>query len=293
MEVVLDHDREWNQEIREGNDGGNPSGPHRLHWRQYREISCQSKTGTNINTDDFFSNGHVTISFDVIGLTSNQVSTTRVVSKCQKRWSDCFDTIFQCFEKKTEQSNSGYRCFAQNSRILSVGQVEHGCIICQKEEDLRRDFSIVWIHSLLIPSCTRSLWRKTHQSHIARQRVVTERLRRAHVPRWKLQRYAFDHSIWFDSGWQRRQERETCGVLYGPWTQCSSIIIERGITTWRSPGWQCTNTFGKYTKTQCIGVIWGLLVVKDCSSIKRDHLLQPFICDCIEKVVIRKSGEEL
>ena len=90
---------------------------------------------------------------------------------------------------------------------------------CKEEEVLRRDFSIVWIHTLLIPSCTldnsRPLWRKTYQSYIARQRVVTERLRRAHLPRWKLPRYALDHSIWIDSGVPRRQEREACGVLYG------------------------------------------------------------------------------
>ena len=42
---------------------------------------------------------------------------------------------------------------------------------------------------------------------------VTERLRRAHLPRWKFPRYALDHSIRIDSGW--RQRRETCGVLYG------------------------------------------------------------------------------
>ena len=58
------------------------------------------------------------------------------------------------------------------------------------------------------------LWRETHDSYIAGQRVVTERLCRAHLPRWKLPRYALDHSI-RNSGWQRRYERETCGVLCG------------------------------------------------------------------------------
>ena len=43
-----------------------------------------------------------------------------------------------------------------------------------------------------------------------------------------------------------------------PWTQCLSIIIESG---------------------SFFGVIWGLLRVKDCSSIKRDHPLQHFTCD--------------
>ena len=48
-------------------------------------------------------------------------------------------------------------------------------------------------------------------------------------------------------------------------------IIERGITTWRSPGLQCTNTIGKDTKTQCIGAIWGSLKENGCSSTKRDQ----------------------
>ena len=37
-----------------------------------------------------------------------------------------------------------------------------------------------------------------------------------HAPRWKLPRYAFDHSIRIGSGWQRRQEGETCGVFLRP-----------------------------------------------------------------------------
>ena len=31
-----------------------------LHWRQYTETCCKRKTETNINDDDFFSNGYVT-----------------------------------------------------------------------------------------------------------------------------------------------------------------------------------------------------------------------------------------
>ena len=70
----------------------------------------------------------------VCGLTWKQVLTTRVVSKCQKRWSDCFDTILQYFEKKTEQSNSEswHRCFFQNLRLPSIGQFEHGLNYLQR-----------------------------------------------------------------------------------------------------------------------------------------------------------------
>ena len=52
-----------------------------------------------------------------------------------------------------------------------------------------------------VPSSNpRPLWRKTHQSYIARQRVVAKRLRRVHMSRWKLTRYALDRSFnvdWF------------------------------------------------------------------------------------------------
>ena len=61
--------------------------------------------------------------------------------------------------------------------------------------------------------------------------LVSERLRRAHLPRWELPRYVLNHSIWIDSWWQRRQEKETCGVLHGSEPDVQSNIIEKGIAT--------------------------------------------------------------
>ena len=54
----------------------------------------------------------------------------------------------------------------------------------------------------------RAIQGRSGRKHIS----PTRRLRRAHLPRWKLPRSALDHSIRIDSGWRRRQERETCGV---------------------------------------------------------------------------------
>ena len=70
-----------------GMTGGNPREPHRRHWKQCREACCQSKTETNINAHDFLSDGYVTLSYPITcvsGSTSNQVSTKKAVSKCQK-----------------------------------------------------------------------------------------------------------------------------------------------------------------------------------------------------------------
>ena len=172
----------------------------------------------------------------MFGLTWNQVRTTRVVSKCQKRCSDHFDTIIQYFETKTEQSNSEswHRCFVQNLSLRSIGQFEHGCVTCNKEEDLRR-FSVgVWIHTLLISSYISEQFNATlEEKHInptlPRQRVVTERLRRAHLSRWKLTRHALDHSILVGSGWQERQERDTCGVLYGRESNVHRSLSREGL----------------------------------------------------------------
>ena len=173
----------------------------------------------------------------VSGSTSNQQSTTNILLKLRRKWPNCLDMIVLFFEMKTEQPN---------------GQFEDGWITCKKKEDTKeeipvllgsslcRDFSIPW-------SSSRPFRRKTHQSCIARQRVVTERRLRAHLSRWKLPRYALGRSIWIDSGWQ---ERETCGVLWG--------------------------CIGRDTKTQCIGVIWGLLRARGCSSIRHDQTLSSF-----------------
>ena len=49
-----------------------------------------------------------------------------------------------------------------------------------------------------------------------------------------------------------------------------NINTSSGITTWRSPELQCTNKFGKYTRTQCTGPICELLRRRDWRSVIRD-----------------------
>ena len=205
----------------------------------------------------------------VCGLTRNQVRTTRVVSKCQKRWSDCFDAILLYFEKKTEQSNSEFwrRCFVQNLRLLSISQFEHGWItwLAKKEENLRRDSSSVWIHTLLIPSYTFEQFKDTlagntsilqckfaeHINHVGSSHDTHSIIQCGLIPVAKTSR----------KGDMR------CSVQL--WIQCTSFIIEWRITTWRSQGLQCIGRIAVLSKA--ITFYNTLLAI------------------CIEKVVVLKN----
>ena len=256
-------------------------------------------------TDDFFSNGYVTISSACLEWRGTRSLSTRVVSKRQKRWSGCFDKILQYFEKKTESSNSEswHRWFVQNSRLLSIGQFEHGWITCKKEEDLRRDSSIAWIDSLLVPSYIFEQFKATLEEntlilHSQDNVLLPSDFAGLIYQRWKLPGYALDHSIWIDSRWQRRQEMETCGICsLQPWTQMFiDHYREKDYDVTKPRIAACTNTIGRYTNTQCIGVIWELLRAEGLQFYQtRSHaiilhnILPPM---CIEKVVVSKSGEE-
>ena len=50
--MFLRNDREWNEQIRDGDDGGNPRRPHRLHWEKVQGILLlkQDRNQTSIPT---------------------------------------------------------------------------------------------------------------------------------------------------------------------------------------------------------------------------------------------------
>ena len=158
-----------------------------------------------------------------------QISTT--VSKCQKRWSDCSDPIVQYVKKKTDQSNSEpwHWCFVQNSPLFSSSQFEHAWITCKKKREPKQRFQfcggfiLCWCRS--VPSNkSRPRWRKTHWSHNADQSVVTERLRRAHLPRTPS----------FNQDWSwvaKTSRKEDMRCSSRSWTKCSSINTKKGIKT--------------------------------------------------------------
>ena len=82
----------------------------------------------------------------------------------------------------------------------------------QEEVPILRESQFNW-NSSVLSSNPRPFWVYTYWSYIARQRVVAERFRRAHLSRWKLPRLALCRPVWIDSGRERRQEKEACGVL--------------------------------------------------------------------------------
>ena len=121
-----------------------------------------------------------------------------------------------------------------------------------------------------IPSSnSRPFWRKTHWSYIARQPVVTERLRRAHLSRWKLPWLAH-HPVWIDSEWEnvKKGRHAVFFTAVNPMFVDQHKEVEYDLTKPRiavyKPQLKITP---KYRK---IGVIWGLLRVKVCISIKHD-----------------------
>ena len=125
----LGDDHEWNQQTRDGDGGGNRRRPHRLHRRKVqgnfvaKARPKQTPTPTNSSPTVTSPNNQR----DWIDVEPGPFDRN-CFAKCQKRCSDCFDTILQHFEKKTEQSNSEswHRCLHQNLRLLRIGQFEHG-----------------------------------------------------------------------------------------------------------------------------------------------------------------------
>ena len=191
-------------------------------------------------------------------------------------------TILQYFVKKTEQSNSDswHRCFVQNLRLLSVGQFEHGWITSKEEEVLRRDFSIEWIHTLLIPSCTFDHFKAFLEENTLTQHCQTTCCYRGtssststtlEAPTIRTRSFNLD---WFQVAKTSRKGDMRCSLR--PWILFPFTYTSKGVTTWRSPRLQCTNTSGKCTKTKCIGVICGVLRARDCSSVKHDPTRSSF-----------------
>ena len=192
----------------------------------------------------------------VNGSTSNQESTTDTLLKFRRKWSECFDMIVLSFEKKTEQLNSKirHRCLHHIrvfSAMVNSNMAEFFAQRWSQEEILVLLGSLLCREYSILSSKSRPFWRKSIESSIARQRVVTERLRRVHLPRWKLPRHALDYPVWIDSRWEKMSSKGDRRCSSKQWILRIHIYTNSGITTWRRPELQCPNSFGKYTRTQC------------------------------------------
>ena len=143
----------------------------------------------------------------VNGSTSNRDSTTKTLLKSRRRrrssWIQNFGTDV-CLKIRVFSSlvNSNMaELFARRRWSPEEISVPLGSLFC-------RDYSIP-------PSNSKPFWRKTNSSSIARQRVITERLRRVHLPRWKFPRHVLHSSIpdWFRVE-KKDQDRQTDGILH-------------------------------------------------------------------------------
>ena len=149
---------------------------------------------------------------------------------------------------------------------------------------------------LKLSSTSRPLWRRTHQSYIARQRVVTKRLRRAHLPRWKLPRRALDYSIWIDSRWQDVEKGRHAVFLTAVNRMKSDHFRERDYDLTKPRIAVYKNNW----KIQQNALSWCNLRIAQSRGLQfyqtRTNaiiLYNTLLGMCIEKVVIRKPAEEL
>ena len=83
---------------------------------------------------------------------------------------------------------------------------------------LRRDFSIVWIHTLLTPSCTFEQFKAALEENTSIRHWKTMCCYRATSPSTSTTLEAptirTQYSIWIDSGWQRRQSSTAVNPTY-------------------------------------------------------------------------------
>ena len=125
-------------------------------------------------------------------------------------------------------------------------------------------------NSSFLSSNSRPFWWKTHWSYIARQGVVTERLRRAQLSRWKLPWLTLHNPVWIDSGWEKMSRKKRLAVFFtavNPMFVDQHKEVEYHLTKPRIAVYRNKWKVHQHT-VSC--VIWGLLRVKDCSSIKHD-----------------------
>ena len=188
----LGDDHEWNKQVAEMTE---------------ESMTLETVPGNrllkqDINADDFFSNGYVIISPAWLDWRRTRTVGQELLRSVEKDDKICSEedgaVELRILAPMFHWKFSSSPCWSIPTWMIYL---QKGGGPNWEEISEMCGFILCW-HLLIPSSISRPLWRKTHWSYFARQRVVTERHRRALLPRWKLPRCALD------SGWQRRQERD-------------------------------------------------------------------------------------
>ena len=112
--------REWNKQIRDGDDEGTQDDHNGYIGEPAGKLVATARPKQTSTTTLPY---HLRVWIDV-----EPGPYDKRCFELSKKMIRCFGTILQYFEKKTEQSNSEswHRCFVQNSRLLIIGQFQHG-----------------------------------------------------------------------------------------------------------------------------------------------------------------------
>ena len=92
------------------------------------------------------------------------------------------------------------------------------------------------------------------QGHSGGKHVNPTQQDNVYLPRWRLPLFALDHSIRIHPWWQRRQERETCGVPYGREPNVHRPLSRKGLRRDEAQDCNVQTRMESTPKAQCIGV---------------------------------------
>ena len=172
------------------------------------KLVAKARPTTNIRFNDFFSCVY-------------SISIERRVERRTR------DTTWMCQEQmirllrhdnSVKTSRFRGRIFRSELHLLRTAQFEHVSVSCKGGGGIKKRFKCcVDPHSPETFLYLRAIQGHSEGAHInptLQDNVLLPDDVAEHIYHVGSSRYALDHSIGIDSGWRRRQERVTCGVLY-------------------------------------------------------------------------------
>ena len=202
---LMGEDRERDKQVRYG-DVGRDS--HRRHWREYGETRCEGKTGTDTKFNVIFDDDSSAVSWAEM----DRGRIRKVVWKYPKlmiklvRHDDTAPREDDGAVKFQELASIFRSEFTSSSTLVNSNMAKfHSKRRWSQEEiPILRGSRFTW-NSSFPSSNSQPFWKNTVILH-CRQRVVTERLRRAHLSRCKLPWPTVHHPVRIDSGWENVKE---------------------------------------------------------------------------------------